>query len=199
MSCDIFFFFLCLLLNAAQFKRAVRIATGHNLSENVLDTVFKLFDMDGDNCLSHKEFVAVMENRVLRGLKVRTSSLLSFTLGSVVANVLSKNGTTGTFFWAAGETLGLIFELHNEFHSCWRDRLFCPQVQPQHGFSGYWKCVKRETLKGAQEALRDSGCPFWGIVVFQDISSASLCVLWFEENGKMQPMWYQRIYTTLCT
>uniref|UniRef100_A0A3P8VUT6 Mitochondrial calcium uptake 2 n=1 Tax=Cynoglossus semilaevis TaxID=244447 RepID=A0A3P8VUT6_CYNSE len=85
----------------AQFKRAVRIATGHDLSENVLDTVFKLFDLDGDNCLSHREFIAVMKDRVLRGLK----------------------------------------------------------VQPQHGFSGYWKCVKQETLKGAQEALRDSGCP----------------------------------------
>ncbi|XP_076017347.1 calcium uptake protein 2, mitochondrial [Genypterus blacodes] len=88
-------------IGMTQFKRAVRIATGHNLSENVLDTVFKLFDMDGDNCLSHKEFVAVMNDRVLRGLK----------------------------------------------------------VQPQRGIAGYWKCVKRETLKGAQEALRDSGCP----------------------------------------
>ncbi|XP_069581588.1 calcium uptake protein 2, mitochondrial [Brachyistius frenatus] len=85
----------------AQFKRAVRIATGHDLSDNVLDTVFKLFDMDGDNRLSHKEFIGVMKDRVLRGLK----------------------------------------------------------VQPQSGFSGYWKCVKRETLKGAQEALGDSGCP----------------------------------------
>ncbi|XP_051257563.1 calcium uptake protein 2, mitochondrial [Dicentrarchus labrax] len=83
----------------AQFKRAVRIATGHNLSESVLDTVFKLFDMDGDNCLSHKEFMGVMKDRVLRGLK----------------------------------------------------------VQHQNGFSGYWKCVKRETLKAAQEALGDSG------------------------------------------
>nr|XP_057942060.1 calcium uptake protein 2, mitochondrial isoform X2 [Doryrhamphus excisus] len=85
----------------AQFKRAVRIATGHDLSENVLDTVFKLFDMDGDNCLSHKEFIGVMKDRVLRGLK----------------------------------------------------------VHPQNGFSGYWKCVKQETLKGAKEALGEGGCP----------------------------------------
>ncbi|XP_060911985.1 calcium uptake protein 2, mitochondrial [Labrus mixtus] len=84
-----------------QFKRAVRIATGHNLSENVLDTVFKLFDMDGDNRLSHKEFIGVMKDRVLRGLK----------------------------------------------------------VQPQSGFSGYWKCVKRETVKGAREAMGDSASP----------------------------------------
>ncbi|XP_054481899.1 calcium uptake protein 2, mitochondrial isoform X2 [Anoplopoma fimbria] len=88
-------------IGMAQFKRAVRIATGHDLSENVLDTVFKLFDMDGDNCLSHKEFMAVMKDRVLRGLK------------------------------------------------------------HQNGISGYWKCVKRETMKAAQEALGGgTGCPF---------------------------------------
>uniref|UniRef100_A0A8C8JQ61 EF-hand domain-containing protein n=1 Tax=Oncorhynchus tshawytscha TaxID=74940 RepID=A0A8C8JQ61_ONCTS len=89
-------------IGMVQFKRAVKIATGHDLSENVLDTVFKIFDLDGDNCLSHKEFIGVMEDRVLRGLK----------------------------------------------------------VQPQRGIIDYWKCVKRETLKGAQEALRDTGSPF---------------------------------------
>ncbi|XP_076129931.1 calcium uptake protein 2, mitochondrial [Alosa pseudoharengus] len=89
-------------IGMAQFKRAVKIATGHELSENVLDTVFKIFDMDGDNCLSHKEFIGVMTDRVLRGLR----------------------------------------------------------VQPNHGLSGYWRCVKRETLKGAQEALRETGSPF---------------------------------------
>ncbi|XP_077447765.1 calcium uptake protein 2, mitochondrial [Stigmatopora argus] len=85
----------------AQFKRAVRIATGHDLSENVLDTVFQLFDLDGDRRLSHKEFVGVMKARVMRGLK----------------------------------------------------------VQPQNGLGGYWKCVKRETLKAAQEALGNGSCP----------------------------------------
>ncbi|XP_077596532.1 calcium uptake protein 2, mitochondrial [Stigmatopora nigra] len=85
----------------AQFKRAVRIATGHDLSESVLDTVFQLFDVDGDRRLSHKEFVGVMRARVLRGLK----------------------------------------------------------VQPQNGLCGYWKCVKRETLKAAQEALGNGSCP----------------------------------------
>ncbi|XP_067263237.1 calcium uptake protein 2, mitochondrial isoform X2 [Chanodichthys erythropterus] len=88
-------------IGMAQFKRAVKIATGHDLSENVLDTVFKIFDLDGDNCLSHKEFLGVMKDRVLRGLRVK----------------------------------------------------------PQYGISGYWKCVKRETLQGAQEALRESGSP----------------------------------------
>ncbi|XDV20566.1 hypothetical protein PO909_025877 [Leuciscus waleckii] len=88
-------------IGMAQFKRAVKIATGHDLSENVLDTVFKIFDLDGDNCLSDKEFLAVMKDRVLRGLRVK----------------------------------------------------------PQLGISGYWKCVKRETLQGAQEALHETGSP----------------------------------------
>ncbi|MBN3278860.1 MICU2 protein, partial [Polyodon spathula] len=86
-------------IKMAEFKRAVMIATGHELSESVLDTVFKIFDLDGDNCLSHKEFLGVMNDRIQRGLK----------------------------------------------------------VQPQQGIQGYWKCVKRETLKGAQEALRQTG------------------------------------------
>ncbi|KAL7838771.1 hypothetical protein AOLI_G00271750 [Acnodon oligacanthus] len=90
-------------IGMAQFKRAVKIATGEELSENVLDTVFKIFDVDGDNCLSHKEFIGVMKDRVLRGLRVRSNQ----------------------------------------------------------GVSGFWKCVKRETLKGAQEAIsRSSSSPF---------------------------------------
>ncbi|KAJ8270563.1 hypothetical protein GJAV_G00116470 [Gymnothorax javanicus] len=89
-------------IGMAEFKRAVKIATGHELSENVLDTVFKIFDLDGDNCLSHREFIEVMNDRIHRGLKVRH----------------------------------------------------------QHGITGYWRCVKRETLKGAQEALRQTGSPF---------------------------------------
>ncbi|KAM9441352.1 calcium uptake protein 2, mitochondrial [Clarias gariepinus] len=89
-------------IGMAQFKRAVKIATGQELSENVLDTVFQIFDLDGDNCLSHKEFIAVMKDRMLRGLR----------------------------------------------------------VQSQQGVSGFWRCVKKETLKGAQEALSHSNSPF---------------------------------------
>ncbi|KAB5522744.1 hypothetical protein PHYPO_G00162960 [Pangasianodon hypophthalmus] len=89
-------------IGMAQFKRAVKIATGQELSENVLGTVFQIFDLDGDNCLSHEEFIAVMKDRMLRGLRV---------------------------------------------HS-------------QQGVSGFWKCVKKEMLKGAQEALSHSSSPF---------------------------------------
>ncbi|XP_056417713.1 calcium uptake protein 2, mitochondrial [Hyla sarda] len=84
----------------AEFKRAVKVATGEELSENVLDTVFKIFDLDGDNCLSHGEFLGVLKNRLHRGLK---------------------------------------------------------HVPQQQGLQGYWKCVKRETIKGANEVWKQVG------------------------------------------
>ncbi|KAJ7395122.1 Calcium uptake protein 2, mitochondrial [Pitangus sulphuratus] len=51
----------------AEFKRAVKVATGQELSDNVLDTIFKIFDLDGDDCLSHSEFLGVLRNRIHRG------------------------------------------------------------------------------------------------------------------------------------
>lgn len=51
-------------------KRAVKVATGQELSNNILDTVFKIFDLDGDECLSHEEFLGVLKNRMHRGLWV---------------------------------------------------------------------------------------------------------------------------------
>ncbi|KAM6438417.1 calcium uptake protein 2, mitochondrial [Rhynochetos jubatus] len=83
----------------AEFKRAVKVATGQELSDNVLDTIFKIFDLDGDDCLSHSEFLGVLRNRIHRGLRV-------------------------------------------------------PQ---QQGIQGYWKCVKRESIKGAKELWKQTG------------------------------------------
>uniref|UniRef100_A0A4W3IMG7 Mitochondrial calcium uptake 2 n=1 Tax=Callorhinchus milii TaxID=7868 RepID=A0A4W3IMG7_CALMI len=53
----------------ADFKRAVKVVTGQELSDNVLDTVFKIFDLDGDGCLSHQEFLGAIMTRLHRGLK----------------------------------------------------------------------------------------------------------------------------------
>ncbi|XP_019467829.1 calcium uptake protein 2, mitochondrial [Meleagris gallopavo] len=83
----------------AEFKRAVKVATGQELSDNILDTIFKIFDLDGDDCLSHGEFLGVLKKRIHRGLRV-------------------------------------------------------PQ---QQGIQGYWKCVKRESIKGAKELWKQSG------------------------------------------
>ncbi|XP_007495274.2 calcium uptake protein 2, mitochondrial [Monodelphis domestica] len=83
----------------AEFKRAVKVATGQELSDNILDTVFKIFDLDGDECLSHGEFLGVLKNRIHRGL-----------------------------------------------------------LEPQEpSMEEYWKCVKRESLKGLKEVWKQAG------------------------------------------
>lgn len=55
---------------ADEFKRAVKISTGHELSENLINTLFQIFDKDGDNKLSHVEFMGVMKDRIHRGFRV---------------------------------------------------------------------------------------------------------------------------------
>ena len=52
-----------------EFSRAVSVCTGRNLSKHVVKTVFQIFDNDGDGMLSYQEFVAMMKDRVSRGLK----------------------------------------------------------------------------------------------------------------------------------
>ncbi|KAM9190026.1 calcium uptake protein 2, mitochondrial isoform 2-T2 [Dugong dugon] len=83
----------------AEFRRAVKVATGQELSDNILDTVFKIFDVDGDECLSHGEFLGVLKNRMHRGL------------------------------W----------------------------VPQQLSVQEYWKCVKKESIKGVKEVWKQAG------------------------------------------
>lgn len=53
-----------------EFHRAVKICTGTNLSQHLVDTVFSIFDEDGDGHLSYREFIAIMKDRLNRGFKV---------------------------------------------------------------------------------------------------------------------------------
>ncbi|XP_061393050.1 calcium uptake protein 3, mitochondrial isoform X1 [Musca vetustissima] len=53
-----------------EFSRAVKICTGYTLSRHLIDTVFAIFDQDGDGLLSYKEFIAIMKDRLHRGFKV---------------------------------------------------------------------------------------------------------------------------------
>lgn len=48
----------------------MKICTGSVLSDHIIDTVFALFDEDGDGQLSYKEFIAIMKDRLHRGFKV---------------------------------------------------------------------------------------------------------------------------------
>ncbi|XP_037086511.1 calcium uptake protein 3, mitochondrial-like isoform X4 [Pollicipes pollicipes] len=52
-----------------EFLRAVKICTGKSLSDHVVDTVFCIFDEDGDGQLSYKEFIGFMKERRQRGFK----------------------------------------------------------------------------------------------------------------------------------
>ncbi|XP_056414726.1 calcium uptake protein 3, mitochondrial isoform X2 [Hyla sarda] len=52
-----------------EFKRAVYVATGLKLSPHLVNTVFKIFDVDRDDQLSYKEFIGIMKDRLLRGFR----------------------------------------------------------------------------------------------------------------------------------
>merc|ERR1719378_557804 len=56
-------------IGPAEFKRAVRISTGQDLSDNLVMTVYAIFDKDGDMKLSQKEFIGVMSDRFARQQK----------------------------------------------------------------------------------------------------------------------------------
>lgn len=56
-------------ISQEEFSRAVHICTGKRLSPHLVSTVFKIFDDDGDGLLSYQEFVAMMKDRIHRGLK----------------------------------------------------------------------------------------------------------------------------------
>lgn len=64
-----------------EFQRAVKICTGTVLSNHIIDTVFALFDEDGDGQLSYTEFIAIMKDRLHRGFKSqqRLKRLQAFT------------------------------------------------------------------------------------------------------------------------
>lgn len=52
-----------------EFHRAVKICTGTSLTEHLVNTVFAIFDDDGDGLLSYREFIAIMKDRLHRGFK----------------------------------------------------------------------------------------------------------------------------------
>nr|KAG5706198.1 hypothetical protein BaRGS_019525 [Batillaria attramentaria] len=56
-------------VSQADFQRAVKVCTGHMLGDHVVDTVFQIFDSDGDGNLSHQEFISIMKDRLHRGAR----------------------------------------------------------------------------------------------------------------------------------
>lgn len=58
-----------------EFARAVYVATGLKLTRHLVNTIFKIFDVDHDDQLSYKEFIGIMKDRLHRGARVRSVQL----------------------------------------------------------------------------------------------------------------------------
>uniref|UniRef100_A0A8K9XIE0 Calcium uptake protein 1, mitochondrial n=1 Tax=Oncorhynchus mykiss TaxID=8022 RepID=A0A8K9XIE0_ONCMY len=56
-------------IDKATMKQVARTVAKVDLSDHVCDVVFALFDCDGNGELSNKEFVAIMKQRLMRGLE----------------------------------------------------------------------------------------------------------------------------------
>lgn len=46
------------------------VATGLKLTRHLVNTIFKIFDVDHDDQLSYKEFIGIMKDRLHRGGRV---------------------------------------------------------------------------------------------------------------------------------
>ncbi|RZC42610.1 EF-hand 8 domain containing protein [Asbolus verrucosus] len=61
------------LLNARasvfEFQDAVKVCTGQEFSLHLVNTIFNIFDVDGDGNLSYREFIFIMKDRLHRGFK----------------------------------------------------------------------------------------------------------------------------------
>lgn len=87
-----------------EFARAVYVATGLKLTRHLVNTIFKIFDVDHDDQLSYKEFVGIMKDRLHRGGRVRegcrgksgASSLTSLSFKHSNVIVRGKDSITAT-------------------------------------------------------------------------------------------------------
>ncbi|XP_062379660.1 calcium uptake protein 3, mitochondrial isoform X5 [Sardina pilchardus] len=62
-----------------EFARAAYVATGLQLTRHLVNTIFKIFDVDHDDQLSYKEFIGIMKDRLHRGGRVNRHGTGSFS------------------------------------------------------------------------------------------------------------------------
>ncbi|CAJ0599393.1 unnamed protein product [Cylicocyclus nassatus] len=56
-------------VSPAEFARAVQSTVGEPLDPYIVTLIFRIFDANNDQTLSYPEFLAVMNDRLHRGLK----------------------------------------------------------------------------------------------------------------------------------
>ncbi|KAL6091513.1 hypothetical protein STEG23_020264, partial [Scotinomys teguina] len=72
-----------------EFKRAVYVATGLKFSPHLVNTVFKIFDVDKDDQLSYKEFIGIMKDRLHRGFRFPESFMYLIYLSLIHSRFIS--------------------------------------------------------------------------------------------------------------
>ncbi|KAI1731696.1 EF-hand domain pair domain-containing protein [Ditylenchus destructor] len=65
-------------VSRAEFARAVKCSTGFELDPHLVDTLFFIFDANGDDKLSYPEFIGIMNDRLHRGFKNYSSRHATF-------------------------------------------------------------------------------------------------------------------------
>jgi len=71
-------------IDPSTLKHVARVCANVDLRDHVVDVLFTIFDEDGDGALSNKEFIAVMKNKLKRGLEKPKDTGL-FNLFSAIA------------------------------------------------------------------------------------------------------------------
>jgi hypothetical protein len=66
-----------LQISASEFQRAVKISSGFELDPMIVEVIFKVFDENDDGHLSYLEFIAVLKDRLKRGLNVSNITMFA--------------------------------------------------------------------------------------------------------------------------
>jgi len=62
-------------INKYEFQKAVKLSSGFELNSDIVNVIYMVFDENDDGNLSYKEFLAVLKDRLSRGLKCKGKHL----------------------------------------------------------------------------------------------------------------------------